>query len=292
MLHSSAAVWQLSFVTGPEQVDAIHDWLMEHQALAVTLQDAADEALFAVELNEAPLWQCTQVSALFSDEQHAEKAQHDLQQQFSIQQTSLENLPAQDWQRACMDQFKPTCFADKLWICPSWSEPVANDAVRVRLDPGLAFGTGTHPTTAMCLTWLANNIVGGETVIDYGCGSGILAIAASKLGAKQVVGVDTDQQALEATADNANRNHLTVTGFRPDNLPAMSADILIANILAKPLCELANHFSTLLRSGGKLVLSGILLKQIDDVVMAYQSWCQFSAPVVQDEWVCLSAVVR
>ena len=205
----------------------------------------------------------------------------------------VEILEDKDWVREWMDQYQPVKLSDRLWICPSWREPVDPDAANLILDPGLAFGTGTHPTTHLCLQWLAQAKTEGKTVIDYGCGSGILAIAALLLGAESALAIDNDPQALTATQDNASRNQiapkrLTVTLPR-DNYPA-SADILLANILAQPLIELAGVIAGLVKPSGQLALSGILESQWQDVAAAYSPWFELNDPVIEAEWVRLNGI--
>lgn len=194
-----------------------------------------------------------------------------------------------------MDSFQPMRFGNRLWICPSWQSPPEPEAVNLFIDPGLAFGSGTHHTTAMCLTWLDSADVAGKTLIDYGCGSGVLALAAALLDAKVVHAVDNDPQAILATRDNAQRNSIAaerIPTYLPAELPDMQADILLANILAAPLQSLAATFAQLLKPGGQLVLSGLLTTQIDDVIAAYQSWVDFAAPVIDADWVCLTGTRR
>ena len=189
-----------------------------------------------------------------------------------------------------MENFKPICFGEKLWIVPSWHEPPQPNTVNILLDPGLAFGTGTHPTTALCLQWLDKADLTGKTVIDYGCGSGILAIAAALLGANKVIGVDTDPQALEATQANAQRNGVIIETYLPQHCPTVECDLLLANILAGPLMELMPRFVELTRPDTQLVLSGILDVQADTVSQHYQTEFKMDNAVVLEEWVRLSGV--
>lgn len=204
----------------------------------------------------------------------------------------LESIPEQDWVRQTQAQFDPIRITDRLWIVPSWHEPPRPDAVNIALDPGLAFGTGSHPSTRLCLVWLANHLHGGETVLDYGCGSGILAIAAAKLGAARVVGVDIDPQAVTAAQDNALRNQVQAQFFLPDAAPPMQADLLVANILTNPLKALAPLLAGRVRTGGQLLLSGILDAQARDVIATYTPWFDISLAGMQDGWALLAGARR
>jgi ribosomal protein L11 methyltransferase len=208
----------------------------------------------------------------------------------------VETLADRAWEREWLKDFKPMRFGKRLWICPGGQLPTAepSSAVMIELDPGLAFGTGTHPTTALCLEWLDSADIAGKRVIDYGCGSGILAIAAAKLGASVVSAVDIDPQALIATRDNAERNgvaHL-ITPELVENARLMPADVLLANILAGPLESLAPTFASLVRTGGRLVLSGILRNQAEAVATTYAPWFDIAPVVARDDWARLDGVRR
>jgi ribosomal protein L11 methyltransferase len=202
----------------------------------------------------------------------------------------LEQLEDKDWEREWMDNFHPMKFGQRLWICPSWREVPEPDAVNVMLDPGLAFGTGTHPTTALCLTWLDGLDLKGKTVVDFGCGSGILSLAALKLGAKKVIGIDIDPQALQASLENAKRNQCEdrLELFLPKDQPEFKADVVVANILAGPLRELAPVIVEYVKHQGVLALSGVLEEQAEQLQQIYGEYCQMDSFVVQDEWVRLS----
>ena len=194
-----------------------------------------------------------------------------------------------------MDNFAPKQFGKRLWICPSWQSPPDPEAVNILLDPGLAFGTGSHATTALCLRWLEQANLRDKTVIDYGCGSGILAIAAALLGADKIHAVDNDPQAIAATIDNSLRNDLPldkITAYLPDALPELQADFLLANILAEPLHELADQFATLLKPEGKIVLSGILEEQTESLLARFERWFSLDKPATEDGWVRLSGYRR
>ena len=260
--------------------------LEELGALSVTLMDAdadtPDEAaIFEPGVGETPLWKALTLHALFEagrDRRGILHLLHEALPTLAPDAIAFREVADQDWERAWMDRYQPMQFGQRLWIYPSNIEPPADgDAVVVRLDPGLAFGTGTHPTTALCLEWLDGLALAGRTVIDYGCGSGVLAIAALKLGAAQAIGVDNDPQALTATHDNAARNGVTqrLQACRPEALPvAARADVFVANILAGPLTELAPRFAALCKPGAPFALSGILDEQAPALLERYAA-CGF-----------------
>lgn len=274
--------------------EEISNLMDEAGVLAVTLESHTDEELFEPPLNTTPFWQQTTLHALFETDTDLSNLLSAITQilqpeSLDYQITTLADQD-QDWQKNFMDTVSPICFANKLWIYPSWHTLPDDGKPAVLLDPGLAFGTGSHPTTQLCLEWLANEIIGGEDVIDYGCGSGILALAALKLGARKAWAIDNDPQAIEATLENAKRNQITdntIEAFTPETLPAdLYVDILVANILANPLIALAPHFARLVKPGGKIVLAGILTEQVENIIQAYTSWFNFSQQV-GETWVCL-----
>ncbi|NKB47192.1 MAG: 50S ribosomal protein L11 methyltransferase [Legionellales bacterium] len=287
-------VWrQLTFYL-PSSIapNVIEEQLTLLDAQAITLQDAGDQALFEQTPHSQPLWTQLQITALFADTDDPKAITTHLVKHFALDPTTLqwEDIADQAWQQRCQQQFQPMCIADRLWIIPSWHETPDRQTATMILDPGLAFGTGAHPTTQLCLTWLAQQKLPGKTVIDYGCGSGILAIAAMKLGAITAIAHDLEDQALQATSTNAQRNHiaatqLLITDTPPD--PSQTADIVIANILANTLIELAPRLTPLVKPGGHLVLSGILTTQASAVVAAYQPEITFDPIHQQDDWVCL-----
>ncbi|MBT8145668.1 MAG: 50S ribosomal protein L11 methyltransferase, partial [Gammaproteobacteria bacterium] len=211
----------------------------------------------------------------------------------------VQSLADQDWEKSWMDRFHPMQFGRQLWICPSWSSPPDPDAVNIMLDPGLAFGTGTHPTTALCLEWLEQQNLQDKLVVDYGCGSGVLGIAAALLGAQRVLAVDNDPQAIVASESNREVNGLEASQlavYLPENFPPqpamLPADILLANILAGPLEELAPAFASLIRPAGDLVLSGILPEQAPALLSCYQRWFKMSEPTERDGWTRLCGTRR
>ena len=281
---------QFIFDSSPDKADALSDLLSECGSSAVTFQDNEDQPIYEPEIGTTPLWTATNVIALFDAETDTDLIIRLLTGMLApetVPNYRIEAVEDKDWVREWMDNFHPMSFGDKLWICPSWHTPPDKNAVNIMLDPGLAFGTGTHPTTALCLNWLAQADVKNKVVIDYGCGSGILAIAAALLGANKVIGVDTDPQALEATQANAERNGVTIETYLPDDCPDEVCDLLLANILAGPLQSLSEHLANLTKAGAPIVLSGILDVQAEDVSQSYQTWFDMEKPVLKDEWIRL-----
>jgi ribosomal protein L11 methyltransferase len=286
--------WQnLILTTAREQVEAIEARLLAAGALAVTVGDAGDVPVLEPAPGETPLWPENTLTALFPQDTELAPLGAALTVEFELAATPrIEAVEDQDWERAWMDDFRPMRFGQRLWICPSWQEPPEAGAVNLILDPGLAFGTGTHPTTALCLEWLDANPPIGALVLDYGCGSGILSLAALKLGARHAWGVDIDPQALTATQTNAERNGIAAGNLYavgPQELPPLEADLVIANILSGPLVELAPALCAHLKPGGHLVLSGILAEQADTVRAAYTACIdRWEADAVRDGWVRLT----
>ena len=271
----------------------LEELLLEAGASSVTLMDAEDQAVFQKEPGATPLWDTSALLGLFPIENDLGSLVATLQfhpqvlNRESLQVTALED---QAWERAWMKDFQPRQFGERLWICPSWQPPPDPEAVNIMLDPGMAFGTGTHATTAMCLGWLEQAQLQSKEVIDYGSGSGVLAIGAALLGARQVYAVDNDPQAIAATIDNSHRNNIpqqTITAHLPKTLPKLQSDILLANILAEPLHELADHFAALVKPGGRIVLSGILTEQAGPLRESYGRWFAMSRPEIREGWVLL-----
>jgi ribosomal protein L11 methyltransferase len=285
---------QLKIIAKAEYADMLTDLLNEANALAITFEDAQDQPLYEPELDTTPLWKQTQIIALFEEGDDLAYLLQKIQQHAQISYT-METLKDQDWVQKTQQDFPPLKFGKRLWICPSWQNLSDISGIIIRLDPGLAFGTGTHPTTALCLEWLEENLQGNPKVLDYGCGSGILAIAALKLGAKMAWAVDHDPQAIEATQENGRNNQLyppTLVVTIPEKLPSWTPDILLANILAQPLINLSEKFSQLLIPGGKLVLSGILQDQIAEVVAAYSPCFEIIDIISKEEWIRIAAKRR
>ncbi|TQV72398.1 50S ribosomal protein L11 methyltransferase [Aliikangiella marina] len=285
---------QLRLNTTEEFADTIGDALMAMGALSVTLMDAEDIPILEPAPGETPLWQNIQMMVLFdaqTDTDHLLCAWRENTLSQHSQDEKFELLEDKDWEREWMDRFEPMKFGERLWICPSWKPIPDQTAVNVMLDPGLAFGTGTHPTTALCLNWLDSLDLQGKTVIDFGCGSGILAIAALKLGAKTVYAVDIDPQAILATEENAKRNDVfderLVIG-KPEAIEGVVVDVIVANILAGPLESLAPQISAHCDSRGKLALSGLLDSQAEAISQTYAQWFEMDPPTFKDEWTRLS----
>ncbi|WP_417516323.1 50S ribosomal protein L11 methyltransferase [Marinobacter sp.] len=288
---------QLQIPADPDTADQLEDLLMEMGADAVSMEDAADQPLYEPDHGTTPLWSQTTVTGLFQSDRDIDQLCTDVrnawhqQTQQSLTDIDVTLVEDKDWERACMDDFHPLQFGNRLWIVPSWREAPDPDAANLLLDPGLAFGTGTHPTTALCLEWLDGQDVTGKQVTDYGCGSGILGLAALLLGASHVVGVDTDTQALEASRENARRNDVDEARldlYLPENEPGTKSDVMLANILAQPLIGLAPHLAGLTKPGGDLVLSGILSNQARDVMAAYEPWFIMNEPEQREEWIRLT----
>jgi len=286
---------QIKLNATAENAEAIGDMLMEETgALSVTFLDAQDTPVFEPLPGETRLWGDTDVIGLYDAETDMDFVLDMLKNSPLIAEDfayKVEQLEDKDWEREWMENFHPMRFGRRLWICPSWREAPEPDAVNVLLDPGLAFGTGTHPTTSLCLEWLDGQDLTGKTVVDFGCGSGILAIAAIKLGAAKVIGIDIDPQAILASRDNAERNGVSdkLELFLPQDQPeGIQADIVVANILAGPLRELSPVIKSLVKSGGDLAISGVLETQAEDVasyygdeltldpIMAREDWCRIS----------------
>lgn len=255
-------------------------------ALSITLTDQHDDAILEPELGTTPLWPHVVISALFDAEADAQLATAQLSLRFPHQIYAIHPLPSQDWERTAIADLKPQRFGHRLWICPSWMVNPKPNAVSLILDPGLAFGTGTHPTTALCLTWLEQADLTNQTLIDFGCGSGILGLAALKLGALHVDAVDIDEQALQATQSNAFINQLSEKdlSIHAPNQLTTPVDILIANILLSPLKTLKNRFHQLIKPKGTLVVSGLLDHQMEELIKTYQPDFTETTPVVKEGW--------
>lgn len=297
--------WLQLFVNAPrEQVSDIEDALINAGAVSVTLQEhirqgEQEKPILEPSLGETPLWDSSQLTGLFDADCNTQRINQLLEQQISSALIlRWEQLEDKNWEREWMDNYQPIQCADNLWICPSWKTPPNPTATNLLLDPGLAFGTGTHPTTFLCMQWLAEQSFDAKTIIDYGCGSGILGIAALLLGAKNVSGIDIDPQALIATHDNVERNRLDKERF-PVYLPnafkkltktpsGQQADIVLANILAGPLVELSQPLIEHTKIGGSICLSGILKQQANSVQEAYEKHIKFDPIDEKEGWVRLT----
>lgn len=288
---------QLKVTTTRQQADALEDALLALGAVSVTLEDNADQPILEPALGETPLWDSVRVTGLFDANIDTAEISTQLGMHLgeAIPEHRWEALEDKDWEREWMRNYHPIQCGERLWICPSWQTPPEPEQVNVMLDPGLAFGTGTHPTTFLCLHWLDKQHLDGAHLVDYGCGSGILGIAALLLGADHVTGVDIDPQALLATQENARRNGLPESAmpvYQPEQCPELLVDFTLANILAGPLVELAPQLSASTKTGGKICLSGILADQTQKVMAAYAPWFDFE-PVEQiQEWVRITGTKR
>ena len=287
--------WIQITISAPEKhAPLIGDMLEGNGAMAVTYRDAQDNPIFEPPIGELVYWQETLVTGLFPAETNMQAVVANLEKSSYFKnglQYKTDQLEDKDWEREWMDNFHPIQFGNRLWVCPSWRAIPDPQAVNIMLDPGMAFGTGTHPTTALCLGWLDGQDLSAKTVVDFGCGSGILAIGALLLGAKRAVGIDIDQQALIASKDNAERNGVAeqLEVYLPSNQPTLEADVVVANILAGPLQELAGVITDYVAADGELVMSGILERQIPDVQAAYAEHFDFSPAQIKEGWVMLHA---
>ena len=299
MRDDATAPWlQLTLEAIDHAPEQLEDALLLAGALAVTLADSGDQPVLEPAPGETPLWAHTRVTGLFDAQTDIEVVKGQLRRFLRapiLPECRLTALEERDWVRAWMDNFHPMRFGRRLWICPTHCDPPEPGAVNIRLDPGLAFGTGTHPTTALCLDWLDGADLAGKSVLDYGCGSGILAIAAAKLGAKRVWAVDIDPQALLASDDNASENEVEdrIELFRPAELPTnLRVDVLLANILTGVLVRLAPEFGQRVKPGGRLALSGILEQHADAVQAVFSRDFAFDPPRRREDWVLLEGTRR
>lgn len=289
---------QLKINTTGNDAETLSDALIESGAVSVTFQDTHDNPVFEPLPGETLLWGDTDAIGLYDAETDMAEVIAMLENEPLLGKGfvhKIEQLEDKDWEREWMDNFHPMRFGERLWICPSWRDVPDPNAVNVMLDPGLAFGTGTHPTTAMCLQWLDSLDLTDKTVIDFGCGSGILAIAALKLGAKHVVGIDIDPQAIQASRDNAERNGVSerLSLYLPQDQPEnLTADVVVANILAGPLRELAPLISVLPVTGGHVGLSGVLASQAQSVADAYKDKFELDAVAEKEEWCRITGVKK
>lgn len=286
---------QIKIGTVSKKANKISGMLSGFGAASVTYTDTEDAPVYEPLPGETKLWEHTTVTGLFEAETDPAPIMKFFRDHFHDEITiKAEQLEDKDWVREWMNQFHPLKCGEKLWICPSWCEIPDPQAVNVMLDPGLAFGTGTHPTTFMCLNWLDSLQLENKKVIDFGCGSGILAVSALKLGAPEAVGIDIDPQALTASKDNAERNGVSerLSLYLPEDTPkGVQADVLVANILAGPLRELAPTIAGMVAPGGSFALSGIISSQCPEIQEIYSQWFKLKEPVFREEW-CLVSGVR
>jgi len=283
--------WQQVHITIPkEQLQEVEDFLLSIGALSVTYKDAGDNPVLEPLPGETPLWPELVVTGLFDQKKNMGTVMNILARHYPDLKTKKEELEDQDWERSWMNDYQPMSFGTRLWVVPNTMEAPDENAVNLRLDPGLAFGTGTHPTTALCLQWLDQHDVCNKTLLDYGCGSGILAIAGLLLGASMAEGVDIDPQAITASNDNAVNNNVDdkLQVFLPENYQAKQYDVVMANILSGPLAELAPNLNSYTKTGGAIILSGILAEQAESIRNVYQQWFDMNEAVIDDGWAMLS----
>lgn len=290
---------QLTLPIGSADPAPFEDALLAAGAASITLEDAGDDPVLEPPPGSTPLWPRVRMKALFDDSVDPDTLLANLRASLTAQlpDTTFERIADRAWEREWLKDFRPMCFGQKLWICPGGQRPQLEGSsapVILELDPGLAFGTGTHPTTALCLEWLDSASLPGRFVVDYGCGSGVLAIAALKLGASAALAIDIDPQALIATRENAARNNVAdrLTAGGPGEAQQALADVLLANILAEPLLELAPAFARRVAAGGSIVLSGILQSQAEPVASRYAAWFDMRPATVRDDWALLYGVRR
>jgi ribosomal protein L11 methyltransferase len=288
---------QLKINTPAENAEPVGEILSENGAQAVMFNDAKDTPMYEPKPGEVMLWPDTEVVGLFDADFDMKQVVAQLSKSTLLGdgfKHKLDPLEDKDWEREWMDNFHPIQFGERLWICPSWREIPDPTAVNVMLDPGLAFGTGTHPTTSLCLQWLDGLDLNGKTVVDFGCGSGILAIAALMLGATSAVGIDIDPQALLASKDNAGRNQVAdkLDVFLPQDQPDLQADFVLANILAAPLRELRPVITNFCRTGGRLVMSGILANQAEQINHLYSADFEMDPIAIEGDWARVSGKKR
>lgn len=287
----------LSILSTNNQVDNLSEFMLAHGAISVSIQDdnlnQPNEEIIFGEPRNGPeqFWQHTQINALFKNIIDAKKIAKALEEKFYMElHPNFNEIPDQDWVKLTQEQFHPISIQNKIWIVPTWHDVVDNNAINLILDPGLAFGTGSHPTTHLCIEWLLKHIKENDTVLDYGCGSGILAICASKLGANSVLGVDIDPQAIIASKQNATKNNTKINFQNSQEKINFKSDLIVANILSSALKVLAPAIAKHCNTRGKIALSGILKSQENEIKDIYKEWFDMDKSTYKDEWVCMSGV--
>ena len=289
---------QIRFAIKSEYVDDISDLLMELGSASVTFTaNDPDEAVFELFPGDVKYWKTSTVVGLFDAATEMGHIADVLSEQAMFEgqfQHKVEQVEDKDWEREWMDNFHPIKFGERLWVCPSWRDIPEPDACNVILDPGLAFGTGTHATTALCMEWLEKMDLSDKTVLDFGCGSGILAIAALKLGAKRAIGIDIDPKAIDASMENAKRNDVAdkLEVYLPEDAPEFDCDVIVANILAAPLKELKHVICGYGHTGTELALSGVLAEQAEDVSGEYNELVELNPVSQKDEWVRIDGAIK
>ena len=291
---------QVNIVVPSSHAELLSDELMEVGALSTAIEDAyagtdKEQPIFD-EPNEpsAEIWEQSLIIAMFDADTDVDAAVALLPENMRPvkEAYTVTSVADQDWVKLTQSQFDPIHVSDRLWITPTWHEAPTDGSINIELDPGLAFGTGSHPTTFLCLRWLDTHMPQGAAVLDYGCGSGILAITAAKLGAGKVVGVDIDKQAIRASHDNATQNQVNIEVYLPDAQPEGQFDVVVANILANPLRMLGQMLAGRVKTDGQIVLSGILAEQVDEITALYQQWFDMKPATIQDGWACLFGTKR
>ncbi|MCA8199492.1 50S ribosomal protein L11 methyltransferase [Burkholderia sp. AU33545] len=285
-----------------EHAEALSDALLDLGALSVSVEDADadtpdEQPLFGEPglVPERTAWQHSRVIALLSPDHEPAVLLAAAANEIGIADTpkfDVREVEEQDWVRLTQSQFEPIPIGERIWVVPSWHDAPDPDALILELDPGLAFGTGSHPTTRLCMEWLEQSVKPGQSVLDYGCGSGILAILAKKCGANPVVGIDIDPQAVESARQNSERNHAEVTYGLPDACPGGEFDIVVANILSNPLKLMASMLASKVKPGGRIALSGVLARQADEVAAVYARYVDISVWREHEGWVCLAGTRR
>ena len=291
---------QVNIVVPSSHAELLSDELMEVGALSTAIEDAyagtdKEQPIFD-EPNEpsAEIWEQSLIIAMFDADTDVDAAVALLPENMRPVKDAytVTSVADQDWVKLTQSQFDPIHVSERLWITPTWHEAPTDGSINIELDPGLAFGTGSHPTTFLCLRWLDANMPQGAAVLDYGCGSGILAITAAKLGAGKVVGVDIDKQAIRASHDNAAQNQVSIEVYLPDAQPEGQFDVVVANILANPLRMLGQMLAGRVKTDGQIVLSGILAEQVEEISALYQQWFDMKPATIQDGWACLFGTKR
>ena len=291
---------QVNIVVPSSHAELLSDELMEVGALSTAIEDAyagtdKEQPIFD-EPNEpsAEIWEQSLIIAMFDADTDVDAAVALLPENMRPvkEAYTVTSVADQDWVKLTQSQFDPIHVSERLWITPTWHEAPTDGSINIELDPGLAFGTGSHPTTFLCLRWLDANMPQGAAVLDYGCGSGILAITAAKLGAGKVVGVDIDKQAIRASHDNAAQNQVNIGVYLPDEQPEGQFDVVVANILANPLRMLGQMLAGRVKTDGQIVLSGILAEQVEEISALYQQWFDMKPATIQDGWACLFGIKR
>ena len=285
---------QISFEVKKLEADLASEVLMGLGSISITYSDAHDDAIYEPPLGETPLWEFTRITALFKPEVSTQKIIDSLGKICNIKVDDTFKIQDKIWEEECQKDFPSMQFGKNLWVCPSWESKhsIPSDAIVINMDPGLAFGTGTHQTTSLCLEFLAENPPNSLDVIDFGCGTGILAIAAAKLGAKRVFAIDNDPQAVTASKENAKKNNCAdvIKAFHSaEMIEYEKCDLLMANILAKPLVELQTLFSEIVKPNGTILLSGILEHQIENIIDCYSQNFNNFENSNKNEWYRISA---